>query len=214
MALVCITLVLALAAGRTAGGRLVRLAALPFAGWLLVVVAAVAQLGGAALAGAGLGAAAYAAGSVVATVAVVAFVVRNRSLQGMPLVAAGLACNAAVVTANGGMPVSVAAARAAGVAVAPIANGLDPRHVVAGHGTPLGFLADRFPLPLPLRPEVVSVGDVLVAAGVALLVVTAMTTGARYADGLARQAESVGAAPSGMRATTRDSASTTRGSYS
>jgi hypothetical protein len=57
---------------------------------------------------------------------------------------------------------------------------------------------------------------------VALLVVTGMTTGARYDDGLrrpaagqaSRQAESVGAAPSGIRATTRESASTTRGSYS
>lgn len=218
MALACLALVLAVAGGRVAGGRVARLAALPLAGWPLVVVAAAAQAGGAALAGAVDAAAPYAAGSLVATVAVVCFLARNRALHGVPLVAAGLACNAAVVTANGGMPVSAAAARTAGVAFGPIAAGLDPRHVVERTGTTLGFLADRFPLPFPVAPEVVSAGDVLVAAGVALLVVTGMTTGARYDDGLRRarrrQAESAGAAPSGIRATTRESASTTRGSYS
>jgi Family of unknown function (DUF5317) len=217
MALACLALVLAVAVGRVAGGRVARLAGLPLAGWPLVIVAAAAQAGGAALAVAVGAPGPYAAGSLVATVAVVCFLARNRALHGVPLVAAGLACNAAVVTANGGMPVSAAAARVAGVAFGPIAAGLDPRHVVAGAGTTLGFLADRFPLPFPVRPEVVSAGDVLVAAGVALLVVTGMTTGARYDDGLRpqrRQAESAGAAPSGIRATTRDNASTTRGSYS
>jgi hypothetical protein len=213
--------VLAVGGARLAGGRVGRLAGLPLAGWPLIALAAAAEIAGGLLADVG-GRAAYVAGSVAATLAVIAFLVRNRALHGIPLVAVGLAANAAVVTANGAMPVSASAARIAGVATGPIAAGSDPRHILAGPGTALRLLADRFPLPLPGWPEVVSAGDVLVAAGVALLVVTGMTTGARYDDDLTRaqrgrrvdQAESAGAAPIGMRATTRASASTTRGSYS
>ena len=62
-------------------------------------------------------------------------------------------------------------------------------------------LGDVVPVALPLRPQVVSPGDVLVAAGVGLLLVTAGRAGAQTP----RRAE---------RSTVLDSESTTVGSYS
>ena len=50
----------------------------------------------------------------------------------------------------------------------------DARHEIAGIGTRLRWLGDIVPVPLPVRPEVVSPGDVLVAAGLAELVVLGM----------------------------------------
>ncbi|MFL6137029.1 MAG: DUF5317 domain-containing protein [Frankiaceae bacterium] len=186
MALVAIVLALAVLLGRALSGRLRRLAALPVAGWPLLVLAALAEIGGglAARAGSGSG---HVAGAVAATALVVAFLAVNRALQGIPLVAGGLLLNALVIAANGAMPVSAWAATRAGVDVAPIAAGLDQGHALLGAGTALPALADRIPLPLPVVPEVLSAGDVLIAAGLGLLVLTGMTTGARYDDGLRRR---------------------------
>ncbi|MGN6472297.1 MAG: DUF5317 family protein, partial [Mycobacteriales bacterium] len=46
-----------------------------------------------------------------------------------------------------------------------IATGNDARHTIAGRGSHWRGLGDVIPLPLPVAPEVVSPGDVLVAAG-------------------------------------------------
>jgi hypothetical protein len=183
MALVAVVLVGAVTLGWVLGGRVRRLGRLPLAGWPLAALAVVGQFGGdlAAKATGGLG---YVAGSVAATALVLAFCVRNRTLHGVPLVTAGLLLNALVVASNGAMPVSAAAARRAGVDVWPMIAGTDPRHTLVGPHTALQPLADRIPLPLPRFPEVLSVGDVLVAAGLALLVVMGMTSGARYDDGM------------------------------
>jgi hypothetical protein len=95
-------------------------------------------------------------------------------VAGVPLVTLGLVLNAAVVAANGAMPVSIDAAFRAGVPTGDIAAGLDARHEIAGRGTVWRRLGDVIPVPLPARPEVVSPGDVLVAAGLAELVVVGM----------------------------------------
>lgn len=190
MALVVVVLVVALVVGRLAGGSFGRLATLPVAGWPLVLAAALAQAAGSATAGWTGSAGAYVAGAVSATLLVSAFLVRNRKLPGVPLVALGLLSNALVVGLNGAMPVSLRAAARAGVptgSIGSITNGLDPRHTVAGAGTTLGWLGDRFAVPLPVLPQVVSAGDVLIAAGLGLLLVMGMTTGGRY-DGSAPDA--------------------------
>lgn len=101
------------------------------------------------------------------------FLLRNRGLRGTGLVALGLLANALVVGANGAMPVSADAAARAGAAV-PVGDG---RHETAGPGTRLRLLADLVPVPLPLRPEVVSAGDVAVAAGLGELVLVALLAG-------------------------------------
>jgi hypothetical protein len=95
-------------------------------------------------------------------------------VRGTGLVAVGLLANALVVGLNGAMPVSDAALGRAGVSTQDIVSGEDPRHELAGQGTRLRSVGDVIPVALPLRPEVVSPGDVLVAAGLAQLVVVGM----------------------------------------
>jgi len=145
--------------------------------WRRMVVAAVlAQTGGAALGILGVTDArrGYVIGLAASAICAAAFCVGNRQVPGVPLVTLGLAVNALVVIANGAMPVSIVAALRAGVPITDIAAGYDARHTVAGEGTTLRTLGDVVPLPLPIRPEVVSAGDVLVAAGLGELVVMGM----------------------------------------
>lgn len=175
MGLVVAVLVGALAVGWAIGGSLSRLAAVSLHRRRLVVAAVAAQVLGVVLvATVGGGGTAYAATLATSAALVLGFVVANRRLPGMPLVAAGLLLNAAVVAANGAMPVSLDAAARAGVDIRPIALGDDPRHAIAGARTRWDALGDVVPVPLPVHPEVVSVGDVLLAAGLAQLIVAGM----------------------------------------
>jgi hypothetical protein len=96
-----------------------------------------------------------------------AFVTANRRLPGALAIAAGLVLNLAVIVANGGMPVSMPAARAAGIDPgAYLKSAIKHREMVAG--TPLGFLGDV--IPIPFLRTVVSIGDVVLAAGIFRLV--------------------------------------------
>ena len=93
------------------------------------------------------------------------FLLANRRVPGMPLVALGAACNLLAITANGGvMPASAEALAAAGLPAAEpgfesSAALDDPR---------LAFLGDVFAIPAawPLS-NVFSVGDVCIGAGLA-----------------------------------------------
>ncbi len=175
MGLILLTLVCALGVAKLLGGRLSALEGLPLRGWPLLA----GMLGGlwigtgAALAG--LPPAVHWLALTVAAGCALAYCLRNRIVHGTGLVGAGLLLNALAVMLNGGMPVSADAVARAGTSY-PDAIA-DPRHVPAGPGTTLGFLGDTIPVPLPLRPEVVSLGDVLVAAGLAQLLATAMLRG-------------------------------------
>ena len=171
VSLVVVVLVVALALGWATGGSLDRLGSLPLRSLGLVAGALGAQLAGALVGGP-----AYPLGLAASAALAVAFLVRNRSVRGTGLVALGLLANALVVTANGAMPVSPQAADRAGVGVLEVLVG-DRRHELEGPGTRLRALGDVVPVPLPLRPEVVSAGDVLVAAGLGQLVVVGMRTG-------------------------------------
>ena len=102
------------------------------------------------------------------------FCARNLRVPGVALVTAGLVGNAVVVGANGAMPVSIVAAYHARVPIDAIAAGTDARHTIAGTGTVWRSLGDIIPVPMPLRPEVVSPGDVLIIAGLAELLVIGM----------------------------------------
>jgi len=164
-----VVLLAAAAVGLLRGGRLGRLGALELRARWLVGAALLVQLAG------GLwGGAAYPAGLAGSALLVAAFLARNRRLRGSGLVTLGLLANALVVAANGAMPVSLDAAGRAGVSVADLAPLDDPRHELLTPATRLPLLGDVVPVPLPLRPEVVSPGDVLVAAGLGQLVVLAM----------------------------------------
>lgn len=97
----------------------------------------------------------------------IAFLALNREKPGTPLMALGLLLNIVVIFANGGMPVSLPAARAAG---------FDPsgylrasiKHQPMGPGTVLWFLGDI--VPLPVLRNIVSVGDVLLGLGIFVFV--------------------------------------------
>jgi hypothetical protein len=164
-----VVLLVALAVGLLAGGRVGHLGHLPLRRGWLVLVAVVAQAGG-AFAGGAL----YAAGLVVSALLVAAFLVGNRGIPGTGLVALGLLGNALVVGLNGAMPVSADASGRAGLTTQDLLAGTDPRHELADAGTRLRALGDVIPVLLPAHPEVVSPGDVLVAAGLAQLVVLGM----------------------------------------
>jgi hypothetical protein len=106
-----------------------------------------------------------------------------------------------VVGSTAGCPVSRGGPGGAGIPRASLPRGRPPRRPPTGPDTHLAALGDVVPVALPRWPQVVSAGDVLVAAGVGLLLVTA---GARRRQPPRRA----------VRSTVLDSESTTVGSYS
>ncbi len=169
MGLVVVVLLVSLAVGMLCGGRLRYLGALVLRSRWLVVGALLVQLAGGVVGGV-----AYRVGLAVSFALVVLFLARNRGLRGSGLIAFGLLANALVVGANGAMPVSLRAAARAGLSAADLDLLVDPRHQVETAGTRLPALGDVVAVPLPLRPEVVSPGDVAVAAGLGQLVLLAL----------------------------------------
>jgi Family of unknown function (DUF5317) len=99
------------------------------------------------------------------------FTLLNRRLPGTVLVFAGLALNLAAIAPNGGMPVDPVAARMAGAGSITVQD--DAKHHLLGPDDVLPFLADVIGVPPPAR-LVVSLGDVVLYAGVLMFVVTTM----------------------------------------
>ncbi|NED97238.1 DUF5317 domain-containing protein [Phytoactinopolyspora alkaliphila] len=97
----------------------------------------------------------------------------NRWMPGARLVAVGLAANAAVLLANGGVPVSADAAARAGVDASAVSAGTAGATVPA-ESSRLSVLSKNIPVAFPPRPEVVSAGDIAVAAGLATVLATGM----------------------------------------
>lgn len=102
----------------------------------------------------------------------------SRRLPGMPLIGIGVLLNLIVIAVNGGsMPVDLRAAEVAGLtrAAEELARPEYIKHSAAHAGTKLLFLADIIPIPRPYpRPAVASIGDVVMAAGIFILVQQAM----------------------------------------
>lgn len=198
MTLVLVVAVLAIAVAVAAGGD--RLLGLRVRAVRLLVAAALLQLVSGTL---GSGSAAVRLPTMTVSALLVAlFLWGNWQVAGVPLIAAGLLLNGIVVAVNFAMPVSVSAATRAGLSPAELRLADDPFHERAGPNTRLPDLGDTIPVALPWRPQVVSPGDVLVAAGVGLLLVTG---GARPRRMPQNRAE---------RMTVLDREPTTRGSYS
>jgi len=113
---------------------------------------------------------------VASTALVLAAVIRNREIPGIPIVILGAAANLAAIVANGGyMPAGRAALESLGK-VEPVVY--SNSSVVAAPA--LWPLTDIFALPgwLP-GANIFSVGDVLIGAGIALTIVLAMRRPAR-----------------------------------
>ncbi len=170
MLFVVVVLLCALVVGLLAGGSLGRIGQLPLRSGRLVLLALGVQIAGAVVGGA-----AYPVGLGLSAVLMAAFLLRNRGVRGTGLVGLGLLANALVVGLNGAMPVSTSATGRAGVTTQAIVAGSDPRHELSGPDTLLPWLADVIPVPFPGFPQVLSPGDVLIAAGLAQLLVVGMT---------------------------------------
>jgi Family of unknown function (DUF5317) len=186
VALAFILLVGAAGLALATGGSWSAFAALPIQGRRLVVVAVVAQLAGTGLARLTNLPGFYPAGLTLSALAALGFCLRNIRLAGVPLITLGLLSNALVVSLNGAMPVSIAAAARADVQIVAIAAKDDARHSIAGRGTTWRVLGDNIPLPLPWRPEVVSPGDAVIAAGLGELLLLGMRPRRRTPVGPAR----------------------------
>jgi hypothetical protein len=155
---------LALLSPALTGGHLGRLAQLRLEGMWLILLALVVQIviidfvpGANATALGGL--------HVLSYLLAAGFVVLNRRVPGLPLMAVGAACNGITIALNGGtLPASAAALRAAGYATS--ASGFVNSGTLANPR--LSWLGDVFSVPawLPLA-NVFSVGDVLILVGVA-----------------------------------------------
>ena len=165
MLLALAALTAAVALGVASGGSLERLGNLPLRGRRLIYGAVGAQAVGTVVGGP-----LYPVGLVASAGLVATFLARNRGVRGTGLLAIGLLSNALVVGLNGAMPVSLDALGRAGASSQDILTGVDARHELADPSTHLRQLGDVIPVPLPWRPEVVSPGDVAVAAGLAQLV--------------------------------------------
>jgi hypothetical protein len=164
---------LAVGASYLRGGRLSRLADAPLhLPWLLLVGLAL-QVAVDVAAARGLLPDASTQGwllLLLSQVLVLGWVVANRQLPGTVLVAVGLLLNAVVIAANGAMPVSAEALAALGAEPGATPTG---KHTLMTDETRLPWLADILPLP-PLR-SIISVGDIVLAAGLIPLVHALMT---------------------------------------
>lgn len=162
------------AAGLALGGRPGHLRSIRWP-WLLLAGAALQ------LVAARLGPGAAGTVAAVAGLACVAAVgAANLDIEGAAVVALGAAANAAVIALDGGMPVRPASLVDAGAARAGLVTGVayDARHHPQVRGDVLTWFDDR--IPVPGLHLVLSVGDVLILAGVALAAAAMLRPAARH----------------------------------
>ena len=105
----------------------------------------------------------------------VAFAAVNIRIRGMALLLIGLACNFAVIAANGGMPASAEALRDSGqedVLELLREDGAAKHHLMTEDDV-LTLLGDVIPVPQPIG-QAISVGDAFMYAGLIWLILGAM----------------------------------------
>lgn len=163
-----VLLVVAVLVGLVAGWSRPRLgtyAARPRFSWLpLLGAGAVLNLGAYVLDGR-----AAAISLMASLVLLVGFAAVNARVTGVAVIGVGLLCNLAAVVLNGGMPVRGDALVAAGVVEADELDTIafaGARHLETASDT-APILGDVLPVPLPIAPEVLSFGDLIVVFGAA-----------------------------------------------
>jgi Family of unknown function (DUF5317) len=173
MSIFLLAVPLGMALGWALGGRLERLASLPLRGGWLCIAAVALQV------------VAFPSGLLPWTIAdgaasvlwlcsyalLAAAAVLNRRLPGARLAAAGMLMNLAAIVSNGGhMPALPRALQAAGLSYTAVRN-----NSIADAHPHLALLVDRFAAPswLPWA-NVLSLGDLVIAAGAAVLVAAGM----------------------------------------
>jgi Family of unknown function (DUF5317) len=176
--------------GLLAGGRIAGLSTLQIRWPVAIVLGLVTQVvlftdAVAARVG-GMGAGIY----VASTFLVLAAVLRNGRIRGMPLVAVGAVCNMAAIMANGGyMP--------AGESAMAVLGKTDPEiysNSAVMAEPALWFLTDIFAMPAGMPfANIFSFGDILIGVGIAMVIVIAM----RRPAGVARARAASEVAPVG-----------------
>ncbi|MDX1659015.1 MAG: DUF5317 domain-containing protein [Nitriliruptorales bacterium] len=171
MALAAVTLLAAIGVAYLRGGRLARIsqAGLRWNGLLFVGFGFQVLLDVLADRGLADGATGYAF-LLASHLLVLAWVTANWWRPGMVLILVGFAMNAAVIAANGAMPVDPEAIRALGIGEVSAPAG---KHVLMGPDTRLAVLGDI--IPLPVLRTIVSWGDIVLAAGLLPLLHHLMT---------------------------------------
>jgi hypothetical protein len=112
--------------------------------------------------------------NIIGAILLLAVVWFNRRIPGAILFGVGLSLNLIVIASFGGrMPVLLPRdIDPNSVVVAALRGGLDPLHVALAHPQGLWFIGDIFAIPgFGGHASLVSVGDVLMAAGVAWLII-------------------------------------------
>jgi hypothetical protein len=108
---------------------------------------------------------------LVSNALVALFLISNFRLPGIALAGAGLTLNVLVIGLNGAMPVAESASEGAGIRRSLEQAGL--KHELLDSDTLLPWLGDV--LPIAFFREVLSVGDILLASGIAYLIYSRMT---------------------------------------
>ncbi|MGH2634570.1 MAG: DUF5317 domain-containing protein [Actinomycetota bacterium] len=175
MRLYLIVLALAVVLGYLFGGRLTNLEQLHLRWWWLALAGLGIQFLPLPEGGGGSDLIARTGVLALSYALLLTFGVLNVRLPGMPVILLGVACNAAVIVSNGGMPVSEDALRASGQADVIrylVDEGAYKHHLMEDFDV-LKFLADVIPVAGPIH-QVISIGDVFIYAGLVWLVVWAM----------------------------------------
>ncbi len=147
-------------AGLMKGGRLAGIAFTHLKALWLLPIALVLQI----LATRPEGNISVVAGLLAANAVLVLLLFLNRHFAGTRIAAIGLLLNSLVIGLNGGMPVSQKAASVAALTPTEV-QASAPEHVPETASTRLLWLGDT--IPLPNSNLVVSIGDILLALGIA-----------------------------------------------
>lgn len=110
----------------------------------------------------------------------IAAVLLSRDNFGSYVLAGGMFLNMIPLAANGRMPVSLTAELATGreAGIRMLLENRSLVHMAAGENTRFNILSDIIPLPPPYyQPKVVSIGDILIAVGLYLMLVLYGTKG-------------------------------------
>ncbi len=175
MKLLLAVVVLSVCLGYVFGGRLDRLEALRPRWWGLVILGLGIQFIPLPNGASGTDLLIRTAVLALSYSLLLTFALVNVRMPGMFLVVIGLACNMTVIVVNGGMPASAQALIDSGqedVVAYVREQGADKHHLLTDDDR-LTFLADVIAVPQPIG-QAVSVGDILVYAGLTWLIVATM----------------------------------------
>lgn len=162
-----LVLFIAVAVALLRGGRITNLADIELRFWWLLVIGFLMQLSTSFLPERSNSLTIGVWLILISYIPLITVVIANRSRPGMWLTGVGILMNATVISVNFGMPVMTEAARIAGGFTEDVAIFNNYKHVLLTPESRLVFLADVIPVRLFGLGQVISLGDVFLAVGLA-----------------------------------------------